>query len=73
MRIERKAGTTPPFLLLDTDVQACSDRSVALDVLFPEVVQKASALTDHLQKPAARVMVLCVELEVLVQVVDALG
>ena len=66
------AGKAPPILLL-SEVQACDDRSVTLDVLLFEIVEQATALTDHFQQASARVMILLVEFEVLIEVVDALG
>ena len=49
------------------------DRAVALDVVLGDVVEQPPATTDQLQQAASGVVVLLVGLQVLVEVVDALG
>ena len=47
--------------------------TIALDILLHEVIEKATALTDHLVQAAAGVVVLRVLLEVLGELSDTLG
>jgi hypothetical protein len=49
------------------------DSSVSLDILFLEIVEEASTLTNQHQQPSARVMVFGVNLEMLGQVADPLA
>ena len=53
--------------------ESSADSTIALDVSLLEVVLQAATTTYHLEQTTTRVVVLLVELEVLVQVVDALG
>ena len=53
------------------EIESIDDEKI--DVFFFQIVQKTSAGTDHLQKTAAGVMVLLIDLEVLVEVIDAFG
>ena len=64
---------TTLFSNLLTDTQLGDQGTIALDVLLHEVVEQAAALTDHLVQAAAGVVVLRVLLEVLGELVDALG
>ena len=57
---------------LPAKAQLRDECSIPLDVVAPEVVEQPTAPTDEHQQPAARVMVLLVDLQVLRQVVDAL-
>ena len=73
---KRNSGQTektvcPVFSLL-TDTQSCDDGTVSLDIYLDEVVEQRTALTDHLKKTAAGVVVLLMDLEVLGKVVDPL-
>ena len=61
------------YCLLLTDAELGDDGTIALDVLLHEVVEQAAALTDHLVQAAAGVVILRVDLEVLGELVDALG
>ena len=74
---KRNAGQTGlpvcPSLRLLTDTESRDDGTVSLDVDLDEIVEQRTALTDHLEEAAAGVMILLVDLEVLCQVVDALG
>ena len=64
----------PPVMLqLLTDAELSYDSAVTLDVLFLKVVKKIAAMTNHLKKAAAAVMVLRVCLKMLVKSVDAGG
>jgi hypothetical protein len=49
------------------------DGSVALDVVVPQIGLQATSAPDELEEAPTAVMVLRVELEVLVQFVDAAG
>lgn len=61
------------YLKLLSQVQARDYGPVALNVLCLEIVEQTSALTNHLEKAPARVMVLFVLLDVLVQMVNSGG
>jgi hypothetical protein len=54
------------------DAQLLDDRPIPLDLGGFEVVEKPTSLTNHLQKPATRVVISGVNLEVLRQVLDLL-
>src|SRR6266496_1278630 len=69
----REGGPRPPPDPSAPEPQARDERSVALDVLPPEIVQETTPLADHLKQPATRVMVLRVGLQMLGQGIDALG
>jgi hypothetical protein len=60
-------------MILLSDTKLCNTGSVALDVLSHQIIKQFSALTDHLEKPAAGVIVLGVCLEMLGELRDALG
>jgi len=68
-------GKSPSFLcsFLFAQTQFSQDSTITLDVLLFEVVEQAAALTNHLEQTTTGVVILLVELEVLVEVVDALG
>src|SRR5690606_30650921 len=55
------------------DPELLDDLLVTRVILPLDVVQKLTALADHLEQPAARVIVLLVRLEMLRQTVDPLG
>ena len=70
-------GIAPPntvaFPKLLSQTQLSNQGTIALDVGLLEVVQQTATLTNHQQQTATAVVILLVELEVLVQVVDAFG
>ena len=68
-------GTGPPprICCLLTDAEFGDDRTVPLDIGFLQIVEQAAAMTDHLQKTAAAVMILRVLFEMLVEGVDPVG
>src|SRR5689334_15435997 len=53
------------------DTEALDHLSVTVDVLALQIVQQSPALADKLEQSAARMMVLRVRLEMLVQIIDA--
>src|SRR5690625_133547 len=55
------------------DTEALDQRAVARLVADLHIVQQLAALADHLEQTTARVIVLLVILEVLGQIIDALG
>lgn len=65
------AFSSENFLLSETEL--LNDGAVAIDVLLLEIVQKIAALTYHLKKTAARVVVVVVEFQVLGEVGNSLG
>src|SRR5690606_11378139 len=65
-------GAAPSQFLL-TQTQLLDQRVVARHILLLEVGEQATALVDHHQQTAARVVVLVVILEVLGQVADPFG
>jgi len=71
---QKKSGKKPLLFKASlSEFERSDDRSVTLDILRLEIVEKPSAATDHLQQPAPRMIVVLVLLEVLVEVIDALG
>ena len=58
---------------LFTDTESGNDRTVALNVNLLKVCQEIASVTDHLEKAAARMMILRMLLEMLCQVADSLG
>ena len=61
----------PPFMrLLLAQAQSGDQSAVTLDVVLLQVCKQVSSVADHLEKAAAGMVVLLVELQVLVQVVD---
>ncbi len=61
-----------PAVLL-AEAQFCDDSAVTLDIVVVQVSQLPTPLTDHLQKPAPRVVVLPVEAQMLSEVIDTIG
>jgi hypothetical protein len=75
-RREEKQKTGPkarPENLLLANAELVDDGAIALEVRLLEVIEKAAAPADELQKAAAAVMILRVRLEVLGQVGDSIG
>src|SRR6187431_1515577 len=66
---ERRSKKRDGTLL--TDTEPADQLRIPFRVLALQVVEKPAALADELEKPAARVVVLCVNLEMLGQVTDA--
>ncbi len=64
---------TPSLLTLLSEVQLLDDCTIAVDVNLLQITEEITSVTDHLQKTAAAVVVLHVGLQVLGQVVDAVG
>ena len=56
-----------------TDAELGNNRTVALDVVFGHIVQQAAALTNHFEQTLTAVIVLLVHLQVLGELVNALG
>src|SRR5438270_741686 len=69
----RPGGDSPPPTGLAAQAELADESVIPFDVSTLEVVEQAPALRDHLEQPPARVVVLLVSLEVLGQLVDALG
>jgi len=61
------------MIRLVTESKIGDDLAIALEVGALEVMQQASAPSNHLEEAAAAVMVLCVGPKVVAQVVDVLG
>ena len=59
--------------ILLTDAQLGDDGAVALDVVLRHIVQQTAALADHLEQAHTAVVVLLVHLQVLGELIDALG
>ncbi len=59
--------------MLATQSQSCDQGPVTLHVLFLEVPEQSPTLTDHHEQTAPAVMVLLMDLQMLGEVVDALG
>jgi len=59
------------FLLADTEFR--NDSTITLNVLLGEIVEKAAAMSDHLKKSKAAVIILLVNLKVLSQLRDTCG
>jgi len=58
---------------LPAQPETFDERSIPLDVRFPQVFQKSPALTDHFQQSAARMVVFLVHAKMLGQLFDLLG
>ena len=56
-----------------TDAKLGDNGAVTLDVLLSDIVQQTTTLTDELEQTHAAVVVLLVHLQVLGELVDALG
>lgn len=61
------------FKLLLSDAELCDAGSVTLDVLVHEVIEQTAALTDHKKQAVAAVVILLVNLQMLGELIDALG
>ena len=59
------------FTKLLSEAELSNDCTVSFDIDLLEIVKKASSLANHLEKAAARMMVLVVASEVLCEVVDS--
>ena len=55
-----------------SDAEPLDQCTILLDVVLLDIIEKASALTDHLLKAAARMMILRMLLDVLGELTDAL-
>src|SRR6266571_537134 len=64
------AARNPAFLLADPE--PVDQLPVALRILRPEVVEEATAVTDHLEESAPGVVILGKEIEMLSQVLNPL-
>src|SRR2546422_6904878 len=71
--MERAAPGAAPVPSLAPESEALDQRPVALDILLAQVLEQSAALADHLEQPAAGVVILFVGPEVLGQLFDALG
>ena len=71
--LHRGRSRQPDKLRLLSQAQLLDQSAVGLDVLFLQISQQTSALTNHQQQAAVGVVVVAVQLQVLVEVVDALG
>ena len=67
---EQAAAGSPYVWVLLSDAELFDDRTVAVDILLDEVVEKVSSVTYHFQKTAAGMMVVLVVFEVLGKGVD---
>ena len=61
------------YATLFPDSELVDDRPVPLEVRLLEVVEKAAAAADELEKPAPAVVILRVSLEMLREIGDAIG
>ena len=61
-----------PSVLL-SDVESSDDRTVALDIVVHQILEKVSSATNHLKESATAVVVVGVNLEMLVERVDSVG
>ena len=58
---------------LAADTETFDDCAVALDVGLGQVLEQTTTLTDHQQQAAAAVVIVLVRLEVLGELIDAVG
>src|SRR5262249_23850624 len=58
---------------LFADAEPLDQFRIAVGVLPLQVIEEATALADQLQEPAARMVVLCVRLEMFGEIADALA
>lgn len=63
----------PPKAALLADAQLLNDGAIPFDILLHQVIEQIAAVTNHLQKAAAGMVVLLVYLQVFGQIVDSLG
>ena len=56
-----------------TDAKLGNDSTITLDVVLGDIVQQTTTLTDELEQAHAAVVVLLVHLQMLGELVDALG
>ena len=75
LKIQKQGSRLLPYfrIFLLTDTQLSDQGTVTVDVLLLQVSQHRTALTNHLQQTAARVVILLVYLQVLGQLLDAGG
>lgn len=75
LKIQKQGSRLLPIfcIFLLTDTQLSDQGTVTVDVLLLQVSQHRTALTNHLQQTAARVVILLVYLQVLGQLLDAGG
>ena len=69
----RKATVLLAPSVLLSDVESCDDRTVALDIVVHQILEKISSATNHLKESATAVVVVGVSLEMLVERVDSVG
>ena len=70
---QRGALATPPFRFLLAQVVGGDGGAVTLDVLPLQIGQQTAALADHLQQATLAVLVIAMDLQMLIQLVDAGG
>ena len=58
---------------LFAEAETIADRPIAISVNPAQIVQQPPAAADHLQQPAARMMIFLMELEMLGQIRDPIG
>ncbi len=74
LKIQKQGSRLLPYFhFLLTDTQLSDQGTVTVDVLLLQVSQHRTALTNHLQQTAARVVILLVYLQVLRSAHDAGG
>src|SRR5258708_30802991 len=73
LRSRSLLSPTPKDSSLFADAEAFDQFGVAIRVLALQVIQQAAALSDQLQQAAARVVVLCVRLEMFGEIADPLA
>ena len=56
-----------------TQAELCNQGTIGLDIGLLQIVQQTTALTNHQQQTTTGVVILLVHLQMVVQVVDALG
>src|SRR5674476_1116302 len=71
----RRAGkeNAAPSVKLTAQLQLLGDRLITAQVGGLQIIQQPAALADHHQKTTARAVILLVRLQMLGQMVDALG
>ncbi len=67
LKYRKRGADCSPILHFLTDTQLSDQSTVTVDVLLLQVSQHRTALTNHLQQTAARVVILLVYLQVLGQ------